>query len=118
MLCANVMTIGAVALLLAAVGGDSVPLCVAGLCLTGFSYGANPSLSSTLVAAFYGPGCYSANLSLMGLNLLGTAGIASAAGAVLTAVGGYTAPLALLLGLALLGMVLNLALWQVRKRHH
>ena len=116
MLTANFVTIAAVGLLLAAVAGDSVPLCVAGLCLTGFSYGANPSLSSTLTADFYGPRYYSSNLSFMGLNLLGTAWIASAAGALLTAAGSYAAPLTLLLGLALLGLALDLLLWWVRKR--
>lgn len=115
MLSANLAALAALALLLAALAKGSAGLCVAGLCLTGLAYGANPSLSSTLIAAFFGPGYYSANLSLMGLNLLGTAGIASAAGALLAASGGYVVPLLLLVGLALAGLVLNLVLWSVRK---
>lgn len=118
MLTANFVTIGAVILLLAAVRQGSAPLCAAGLCLTGLAFGANPSLSATLVAAFYGPRYYSANLSLMGLNLLGTAGMASAAGVILTAAGSYAAPLTLLLGLALVGLALDLLLWRVRKREN
>lgn len=44
MICANILTIGAAAVTLLAVYLGSLPLCIAGLCLTGMSYGACPTV--------------------------------------------------------------------------
>jgi OFA family oxalate/formate antiporter-like MFS transporter len=45
MLFANILTIVAAAVTLLAVSVGSLPVCILGLCLTGFSYGAGPTIS-------------------------------------------------------------------------
>lgn len=108
MLTANLLTILAAGTGLLAVVLHSLPLCVAGLCLTGFSYGASPTISSAFTASFYGSKHFPLNFSVMNFNLIPAALTATAAGGLLERSGGFTAPLALLLGLALVSLLLSL----------
>jgi OFA family oxalate/formate antiporter-like MFS transporter len=108
MLAANVLTIAAAGVTLAAVFMSSLPLCIAGLCLVGMSYGSCPTVSSAFVSAFYGTKHFPTNFSIMNFNLIGSSLMATACGSLLTSSGGYMAPFALLLGLSVGALVLNL----------
>ena len=81
MLFANCLTILAAGITLAAVLTKSLPICVAGLCLTGFSYGAGPTISSAFTSAFYGQKYFPLNFSVMNFNLMGASFVATAASA-------------------------------------
>ena len=108
MLTANLLTILAAGTTLLAAALHSLPLCVAGLCLTGFSYGSSPTISSAFTSAFYGSKHFPLNFSVMNFNLIPAALTATAAGSLLESSGGFKAPLALLAGLALGSLVLSL----------
>lgn len=109
MLLANLIAIAAAGMTLAAVFTSSVPLCVAGLCITGFSYGACPTISSAFVSAFYGSKHFAVNFSIMNFNLMGASLMATAASMLLTSTGSYAAPFILLLALSAGALVLNLS---------
>ena len=71
MLLANAVSIAAAGVTLLSVFAGSVPLCVVGLCVTGFSYGSCPTISSAFTSAFYGSRNFSINFSIMNFNLMG-----------------------------------------------
>jgi OFA family oxalate/formate antiporter-like MFS transporter len=110
MLLANVVAIVAAAVTLASVYAGSVPLCVVGLCATGFSYGAGPTISSALTSAFYGTKYFPVNFSVMNFNLMAASFVATAASKLMTATGGYAAPFILLLVLAVCSLLLDLSI--------
>ena len=110
MLLANGTAILAALVTLLSVAVHSVPLCVAGLCITGISYGACPTISSAFTSSFYGAKYFSLNFSVMNFNLTGASFIATAASVLLTQTGGYAAPLVLLLVLAVAALALNLSI--------
>ena len=107
MLLANVVTIAAAGVTLLSVLVGSVPLCVAGLCVTGFSYGSCPTISSAFVSAFYGTKHFPMNFSIMNFNLMGASLLATVSSMLLTSAGSYVAPFALLLVLSAVALVLN-----------
>ncbi len=110
MLLANCLTILAAGVTLAAVLTKSLPLCIAGLCLTGFSYGAGPTISSAFISAFYGTKYFPLNFSVMNFNLMGASFVATAASGLLESTGGYVGPFVLLLALSVVSLVLNLCI--------
>ena len=110
MLAANGLTIVAAGVTLLAVWLRSLPLCVAGLCLIGLSYGAPPTISSALVREFYGAKHFQMNFAVMNFTLLFAAGIATVAGSLLEATGAFLAPLLLLLALSLVSLLLDLCI--------
>ena len=110
MLAANGLTIAAAGVTLLAVWLRSLPLCVAGLCLIGLSYGAPPTISSALVREFYGAKHFQMNFAVMNFTLLFAAGIATVAGSLLEATGAFLAPLLLLLTLSLVSLLLDLCI--------
>ena len=110
MLTANITAILAAAATLLAVATSSVVLCIGGLCLVGFSYGACPTLSASFIAAFYGNRYFATNFSVMNFNLMGASVVATLASSILTSSGGYTAPLLMLLILSMVALVLNLSI--------
>ena len=110
MLASNIITICAAGVTLIAVSSNSLTLCIAGLCLVGMSYGSCPTVSSAFVSAFYGNKYFPTNFSIMNFNLIGSSLMATACGSLLTATGGYMAPFAVLLGLSVGALVLNLLL--------
>lgn len=110
MVFANVLTIAAAGVTLIAVLTRSLPLCVVGLCATGFSYGTGPTISSAFTSAFYGTKYFSLNFSVMNFNLMGASFMATAASSILDATGNYTVPFIFLLSLAVVSFVLNLCI--------
>lgn len=108
MLTASFLTILAAGTTLLAAALHSLPLCVAGLCLTVFSYCSSPAISSAFTSAFYGSKHFPLNFSVMNFNLIPAALTATAAGSLLESSGGFTVPLTLLAGLALGSLVLSL----------
>ena len=111
MIAANIITIFAAGVTLLAVYIGSLPLCILGLCLTGLSYGASPTVSSAFTSAFYGIKHFPTNFSIMNFNLMAASFIATACANLLQASGGdYTAPFILLLVLSSVALALNLSI--------
>lgn len=110
MLLANGATILAALCTLLAVFTSSVPLCVAGLCLTGISYGSCPTISSAFISAFYGVKHFPVNFSIMNFNLMGASLMATVGSLLLTSSGGYVAPFLMLLALSIAALVLNISI--------
>ena len=108
MLLANGITIFAAAVTLLAVSIGSLPLCVAGLCLTGMSYGSCSTITAAFTSAFYGMKHFSTNMAFMTFNVMGGSLIATVSNKVLEVTGGYTATFAMLLSLTLIALVLNI----------
>lgn len=108
MLLANTFTIFAAAVTLLAVSVGSLPLCVAGLCLTGLSYGACPTITAAFTSSFFGMKYFSTNMAFMTFTVMGGSLIATVSNKVLEVTGGYTATFAMLLGLTFVALILNL----------
>ena len=77
MLYANILTIGAATVTLIAVSIGSLPLCIAGLCLTGMSYGACPTITAAFTSSFYGMKNLSTNMAIMTFTVMGGSLIAT-----------------------------------------
>lgn len=110
MLLANVLTIGAAVVVLLAVCIGSLPLCVAGLCLTGMSYGACPTITAAFTSSFFGMKYFSTNMAFMTFTVMGGSLIATVSNKVLEVTGGYTATFAMLLALTVAALVLNVCI--------
>ena len=108
MLVSGALTIVAAAVALVSVLLGSLELCIAGLCLVGLSYGFCPTVSSTSVAAFYGPKYFPTNFSVMNFNLIGASFVATACSSLYAATNGYMVPFMVLLGLSFGAMTLIL----------
>ena len=108
MLCANILTICAASVTLLAVTVNSLPLCVAGLCLTGMSYGSCPTITAAFTSSFFGMKYFSNNMAIMTFTVMIGSFIATASTKVLEATGGYTATFIMLLSLTFVALVLNL----------
>ena len=110
MLAANILTIFAAGMTLLAVGIHSLPLCILGLCLTGMSYGASPTVASAFTSAFYGQKHFASNLGVMNFNLMAASFIATACSSLQLSSGGYVAPFILLLSLSVTAFALNISI--------
>ena len=108
MLCANILTIFAAGVTLVAVTIGSLPLCIAGLCLTGISYGACPTITAAFTSSFFGMKYFSTNMALMTFTVMGGSLIATVSNKVLEATGGYNATFCMLFILTFVALVLNL----------
>lgn len=107
MISANILTIIAAGVTLVAVQLHSLPVCIAGLCLAGLSYGSCPTVTSAFTASFYGQKYFSVNYSLTNFNLIVAAFIANFSNSLLASSGGYSAPFVMLLVLAVCALGLN-----------
>lgn len=107
MLCANILTILAAGVTLLAVNINSLPLCIAGVCLTGMSYGACPTITAAFTSSFYGMKYFSGNMALMTFTVMVGSFVATASNKVLELTGGYTGAFVMLLGLTVISLVLN-----------
>lgn len=107
MISANVLTIIAAGVTLIAVLCHSLPVCIAGLCLAGLSYGACPTVTSAFASSFYGQKYFSINYSLTNFNLIIAAFIANISNRLLSFSGGYSASFVMLLVLAVCALGLN-----------
>ena len=110
MISANILTIVAAGITLLAVQLHSLPVCIAGLCLTGLSYGSCPTLTSAFTSSFYGQKYFSVNYSLTNFNLIVAAFIANFSNSLLAQYGSYTAPFTMLLILAVCALGLNISI--------
>ena len=107
MLCANILTIGAAAVTLVAVSVGSLPLCIVGLCLTGMSYGACPTITAAFTSSFFGMKHFSDNMAFMTFTVMVGSFIATASNKVLEITGGYSATFVMLLSLTFVALILN-----------
>ena len=107
MICANILTIGASTVTLLAVYLGSLPLCIAGLCLTGMSYGSCPTITSAFTSSFFGMKYFSTNMALMTFTVMGGSLIATLSNKILEVTGGYSATFIMLLLLSSIALVLN-----------
>ena len=110
MILANILTICAASVVLLAVIGGSLPLCIAGLCLTGISYGACPTITAAFTSSFFGMKHFSTNMAFMTFTVMGGSLIATVSNKVLEVTGGYTATFLMLLALTFMALVLNLCI--------
>lgn len=108
MLCANILTSCAAAVILLAVTISSLPLCIAGLCLTGMSYGACPTITAAFTSSFFGMKYFSTNMALMTFTVMAGSFIATASNKIFEITGGYAATFMMLLSLTFIALVLNL----------
>lgn len=108
MLCANILTICAAVVTLLAVSFSSLPLCITGLCLTGLSYGACPTITSAFTSSFFGMKYFSTNMALMTFTVMGGSLIATVSNKILEITGGYTTTFMMLLLLSAVALVLNI----------
>ena len=108
MLLANVLTIGAASVVLLAVSIGSLPLCIVGLCLTGISYGACPTITAAFTSSFFGMKYFSNNMALMTFTVMGGSLIATVSNKILEVTGGYTATFMMLLSLSFVALILNI----------
>ena len=108
MLLANGMTIVAAGTTLLAVTVGSLPLCIAGLCLTGISYGSCPTITAACTSSFYGMKYFSTNMAVMTFTVMVGSLIATVSNKVLELTGGYTATFAMLLALTFVALIVNL----------
>ena len=107
MLAANGIAIVAAGITLTAVWLHSLPICIIGLCLTGPSYGACPTVTSAFTSSFYGTKYFPVNYSITNFNLIAAAFIAAGSNSLLVSTGSYTAPFVMLLILAVAALGLN-----------
>lgn len=107
MLCANVLTIFAALVTLLSVNINSLPLLIVGLCLTGMSYGACPTITAAFTSSFFGMKYFSTNMALMTFTVMGGSLIATLSTKVLEITGGYPATFVMLLALTFAALVLN-----------
>ena len=110
MIAANILTIAAAGVTLISVLLGSLPLCVAGLCLTGLSYGSCPTVTSAFTSAFYGMKHFPSNLSIMTFNVMGASFLATLSTSLMTSSGGYVLPFIVLLALTVVALILNLSI--------
>ncbi len=108
MLLSNVLTICAATVTLLAVSIGSLPLCIAGLCLTGMSYGACPTITAAFTSSFFGMKYFSTNMALMTFTVMGGSLIATVSNKVLEVTGGYSATFMMLLTLTFVALILNI----------
>lgn len=108
MLYANVCTICAAIVTLLAVSIGSLPLCIVGLCLTGISYGACPTITAAFTSSFFGMKHFSTNMALMTFTVMGGSLIATVSNKVLEITGGYNATFIMLLALTFAALILNI----------
>ncbi len=110
MISANILTIIAAGITLIAVVTTSLPLCIAGLCLTGISYGSCPTVTSAFTMAFYGKKNFATNYSIMNFNLIFASFFATFSSSLLTNTGSYVSPFIMLLILSVLALGLNFSI--------
>lgn len=104
---ANCFTLLAPLLMLAAFGTDSLLLAALSLLFSGLSFGTCPTIGSVLMSSFYGMKYFPVNYSLSNSKMIFSSLGATAAGALLTRTGTYTAPYIMLTSLAAISFLLS-----------
>ena len=108
MLCANILTICAASVTLIAVIANSLVLCIIGVCLTGMSYGACPTITAACTSSYFGMKHFSNNMALMTFTVMVGSFVATASNKVLEATGEYTFAFIMLLALTFVALILNI----------
>lgn len=108
MLCANILTIGAATVTLVSVAVNSLPLCIVGVCLTGMSYGACPTITAAFTSSYFGMKHFSSNMALMTFTVMIGSFVATASNKVLEVTGQYSSAFIMLLALTFVALVLNI----------
>lgn len=108
MIVANLVTILASLTTLISVSLGSLPLCILGLCITGISYGACPTITAAFTSSFFGMKHFSDNMAIMTFTVMAGSLIATASNKVLEITGGYSATFIMLLSLTVIALILNL----------
>ena len=108
MLCANILTICAAAVTLLASSVGSLPLCIAGLCLTGISYGSCPTITAAFTSSFFGMKHFSTNMAIMTFTVMAGSLIATVSNRILEVTGGYPATFIMLLSLTFIALIVNI----------
>lgn len=107
MICANLITICATVVTLISVMLSSLPLCIAGLCLIGMSYGSCPTITAAFTSSFFGMKYFPTNMAFMTFTVMGGSLIATVSNTVLEMTGGYVATFMMLLALTAVALILN-----------
>lgn len=110
MLAVSAITLAAPIIMLFALWQNSLGIGVFSLCLTGISYGCCPTISSAFISSFYGMKDFPMNYSIGNTKMLFSSFAATAASALLTSTGSYTAPFIMLTVFAAFSMALNFAI--------
>ena len=108
MICANAVTIVAAAVTLTSVCLNSLPLCIIGVCLTGISYGACPTITAAFTSSFFGMKHFSNNMAFMTFTVMVGSLVATASNKVFELSGGYIVTFIMLLSLTFVALILNL----------
>jgi OFA family oxalate/formate antiporter-like MFS transporter len=95
---------------LLAVLSHSLLLGIVGLCLCGLCYGFSPTITSAFISNFYGLKNFAMNFGIANIQLVPASFIATLSAVLLSISGSYAAPFTLLVGLGVLGLVLNLCI--------
>jgi OFA family oxalate/formate antiporter-like MFS transporter len=110
MITGNIITIAAPSVTLFAVLSGSLPLCIAGLSLTGISYGFAPPISSAFTMAFYGHKNFAMNFSIANTMLIPASFTATLAGTMITSSGSYVSTFVMLIAFSAASLLLNLSI--------
>jgi len=112
MFLASGITISAPMLMIAALVMKSLPMAVVAICLTGVSFGTNPTISAAFIGSFYGMKHYALNYSISNTKLLFSSFAATLTNRIFINSGSYIPPFVLLCGFAMASLCL---LFLIRK---
>ena len=107
MFIGGIMFIIGLLLTLAALSGHSVFVLVLAYIATGLAYGCVTPTNSSFALQFFGPKNYAVNLPIVNLNLLVASFSSTLAGAVKDATNSYNPIIYIVLGLVVLGIIVN-----------
>lgn len=110
MLTASGITILAASVLLTAVLTKSLAAGIAGICLTGISYGCSPTITPAFIGTFYGMKHFSANFSVANLMLIPSSFTAALAGSLVASTGSYVMPCVILFVFSVFSLILCLSI--------
>lgn len=115
MLIDGIITIIAPVIMLIAVREKSVILCGIGLCVTGLSYSFQPSVTSSVVASFYGMKHFSINYSITNLMMIPASCVATLVGVLYTKTDSFSVPFMVLIVCAVFSFFLNIGIKNPQK---
>lgn len=110
MLGTGILTVAAPLCMLGAILARCLPLGLAAFCMTGISYGCYPTISASVIAAFYGMKNFSMNYSISNTKLLLSSFSSIFAAFLITQTGSYIAPFCVLVCSAVAALGLGQAI--------
>ena len=106
MIAAGALAVLASGTVLTAIILRSPVLIVAGLCLTGLSYGTCPTIGSAFTSNSFGTKCFPMNFAVMNCNLIFASFLAAGANVINASAGGYGTGFSLLFALSVSALLL------------